>query len=306
MWGEFSSEAYKTLPSVGTVTIWNPFTGQYERIEMPDGGRGYYRPPSLVSVWATAPLLHNNSVGDFNNDPSVDGRVKAFKDAIAKLLGSGHNTGASGRARLRRGSNLNEATGSLDDQGLIWRLPNSAWLRIPANQLPLLAERLIGLPFAVLWILPLAVLALATLFLRASRWWRRWVGGPLVVLAFVTAVLLSVFAGYLVDVSVRLPRGLPVNVVANLDFDSLKVDLTGLALGDNWERVKRVGRVGKLLYEMQHLPPNGPASEMIAALGKELDPASRNRDHVMDRGHYFGWLLTDEERRELIALLLTF
>jgi hypothetical protein len=95
-------------------------------------------------------------------------------------------------------------------------------------------------------------------------------------------------------------------VVANLDFDSLKVDLTGLALGDNWERVKRVGRVGKLLYEMQHLPPNGPASEMIAALGKELDPASRNRDHVMDRGHYFGWLLTDEERRELIALLLTF
>jgi hypothetical protein len=40
----------------------------------------------LVSLWASAPFLHNNSVGDFTNDPSVAGRMRAFNDAIEKLL----------------------------------------------------------------------------------------------------------------------------------------------------------------------------------------------------------------------------
>ena len=46
----------------------------------PAGGRGYYRTASLVSIWATAPFLHNNSVGTFNGDPSVNGRIAAFND----------------------------------------------------------------------------------------------------------------------------------------------------------------------------------------------------------------------------------
>jgi hypothetical protein len=50
------------------------------------GGPGFYRVPTLVSIWATAPLLHNNSLGTFNNDPSIDGRLDAFDDAIRKLL----------------------------------------------------------------------------------------------------------------------------------------------------------------------------------------------------------------------------
>ena len=28
-----------------------------------DGGRGYYRPISLLSVWAFAPFMHNNAIG---------------------------------------------------------------------------------------------------------------------------------------------------------------------------------------------------------------------------------------------------
>ena len=31
----------------------------------PGGGRGYYRTPVLVSLWATAPYLHNNALGDY-------------------------------------------------------------------------------------------------------------------------------------------------------------------------------------------------------------------------------------------------
>ena len=30
---------------------------------MPAGGRGYTRPPSLISLWSTAPFLLNNTVG---------------------------------------------------------------------------------------------------------------------------------------------------------------------------------------------------------------------------------------------------
>ena len=47
---------------------------------------GYYRTPSLVSVWSSAPLLHNNTLGKFTGDPSVAGRMEAFNDAIEKLL----------------------------------------------------------------------------------------------------------------------------------------------------------------------------------------------------------------------------
>ena len=80
-----------------------------------DNGRGYYRPPSLLSVWAHAPFMHNNAIGpelcgkgtddlyvspyvDENNkpmadppaclpfDPSVEGRYDLFKKSIRALL----------------------------------------------------------------------------------------------------------------------------------------------------------------------------------------------------------------------------
>ena len=40
----------------------------------------------LISIWATSPLLHNNTLGLYNHDPSVRGRLAAFNDAIDKLL----------------------------------------------------------------------------------------------------------------------------------------------------------------------------------------------------------------------------
>ena len=66
IWDNFSSASYKSLPSVGTITVYDPFTGKpqpYRRCRPPGGG--YTRVPSLVSVWATAPYLLNNSVGKF-------------------------------------------------------------------------------------------------------------------------------------------------------------------------------------------------------------------------------------------------
>lgn len=86
VWQWFSSDTYKSPESATTIQVWNPYTEENEPFTVPAAGRGYYRTPSLVSVWATAPLLHNNSLGRFNGDPSVKGRVEAFHDAIEKLL----------------------------------------------------------------------------------------------------------------------------------------------------------------------------------------------------------------------------
>lgn len=86
IWDNFSSHSYKSLPSVGTITVRNPFTGDPYAYKMPAGGRGYTRPPSLIALWSTAPFLLNNTVGEANGDPSVDGRMKVFNDSIEQML----------------------------------------------------------------------------------------------------------------------------------------------------------------------------------------------------------------------------
>src|SRR5262249_44681507 len=67
--------------------LYNPLTGQRTvKFTVPDQRSPSYRTPSLVSIWATAPYLHNNSVGVFTGDPSVAGRMAAFEDGMRKLL----------------------------------------------------------------------------------------------------------------------------------------------------------------------------------------------------------------------------
>ena len=85
---------------------------------MKGSGRGYYRPPTLFSLWTQAPFMHNNAIGpevcgtpsrrevDFYSspyvdqndrplanpppcvpfDPSVEGRYKLYKDSMQDLL----------------------------------------------------------------------------------------------------------------------------------------------------------------------------------------------------------------------------
>lgn len=87
VWEQFSSKTYKKLPSPGTLTLENPFNEDKPlKLKVPGGGTGYYRTPTLISMWATAPFLHNNMLGDYNTDSSVKGRMEAFNDAVEKLL----------------------------------------------------------------------------------------------------------------------------------------------------------------------------------------------------------------------------
>jgi hypothetical protein len=86
IWDNFSSQSYKDLPSVGNITWYDPVTGEPRQYMMPAGGRGYTRPPSLISVWSTAPFLLNNSVGQFESSPSVEARMRSFQNSIEQML----------------------------------------------------------------------------------------------------------------------------------------------------------------------------------------------------------------------------
>ncbi|HWA46827.1 MAG TPA: hypothetical protein VG742_01065, partial [Dongiaceae bacterium] len=86
IWDNFSSDSYKNLPSVGKVTFQDPFDGHPWVYDMPAGGRGYTRVPSLISLWSTAPFLLANTVGPFTGDPSVEGRMRSFDASIEQML----------------------------------------------------------------------------------------------------------------------------------------------------------------------------------------------------------------------------
>ncbi len=102
IWDNFSSETYKSLPSVGNLEIYAPvrLDDPLEPrpwptegggpggapLPAPAGGRGYQHVPSLVHIWSTAPYLHNNEVGWFTNDPSTEGRLVAFDHGMRELL----------------------------------------------------------------------------------------------------------------------------------------------------------------------------------------------------------------------------
>jgi mono/diheme cytochrome c family protein len=115
IWDNFSSETYKTLPAVGTIETYDPgHPGKPFLFEAPAGGPGYYRPPSLIAIWSSAPFLHNHSVGIFTGDPSVAGRMRAFSDAIEKLLWPEKRLGTAS----------------------IWRTTQTSYLRIPEGYVP--------------------------------------------------------------------------------------------------------------------------------------------------------------------------
>ena len=88
IWDNFSSQTYKERGPIEPLEFFNPFDAAHPIRFQPraSGGTGYYRTASVASVWSSAPLLHNNSLGTFTGDPSVAGRIAAFNDAIEKLL----------------------------------------------------------------------------------------------------------------------------------------------------------------------------------------------------------------------------
>jgi hypothetical protein len=201
MWEDFTSQTYKDLDRVGRITYHDPFSGAEKSYDAPGGGRGYYRVPTLISIWATAPFLHNNALGKFNNNPSVKGRLEAFDDAAAKLLWPEKRLRVTAQdlsdqyalhqhlwPRQSRQSGP-KPYGQLSDQekadlvkavndqleadgGLVWRTTEESWLTIPGPQIPSLIAGVTGwTPFwvgLVPWLPSILFVALGgALLLRA-------------------------------------------------------------------------------------------------------------------------------------------
>ena len=126
IWDNFSSETYKNLPSVGKVTLQDPFTAERWQYQMPGGGLGFTRVPSLISIWSTAPFLVNNRLGPFSDDVSVDGRMKGFDASIEQLLWP---------EKREREPGFN---------GYIVRTTERSYVEIPKRSTPVELQKLIG------------------------------------------------------------------------------------------------------------------------------------------------------------------
>ena len=131
IWDNFSSQSYKDLPSAGEITWYQPITGEPRRYVLPAGGRGYTRPPSLISVWSTAPFLLNNSVGHFEVEPSVEARMRSFQKSIEQMLWP----------------ETRERDTQLSDKvpGLIDRTTKTSYIRIAGGYLPGALQPILGL-----------------------------------------------------------------------------------------------------------------------------------------------------------------
>jgi hypothetical protein len=301
VWEDYSSETYKNLPAVGKITCWNPFAQQNVEWQMPGNGRGYYRPPPLVGIWATAPFLHNNTCGLFNNDPSVKGRLEAFNDGIYRLLTPGKTDEQAEANRYLwasgpstdQGSPLNHTTIERlkQDHGLIWRTPVETHLHIPgcyiqqfvAGVSPEGIRWLVNYP----WICFGALLLIGIVILLESQ--RRALGYLVLVLAVLFGLFAAFLRGWFGDLNVApTPAGTPVDLLANLDP----------------EQAKKPANLATLTYGMKNLRKPGTDAERIQV--EKLLGMSASPDLVLDRGHYFAKDLSKQELDDLVDLLKTF
>jgi hypothetical protein len=133
VWDNFSSKDFKDLRKnnpVTSIVVDHPYEDRKWTWDVPRKtgddddllyGPGYYRPPSLISMWATAPFLHNNSVGNYfpadknynpnlipdrNFDVTVPGRLAVYDDAMDKLLNPEKRHGRNSISRTTQDSTL--------------------------------------------------------------------------------------------------------------------------------------------------------------------------------------------------------
>ena len=224
VWDNFSSQTYKELAQPAVLEFENPFDEtqpiRYEP-KARKAGPGVYRVPSLISIWSSAPFLHNNALGTFTGDPSVAGRIQAFQDAAEKLLWP--------ERRLGRAS--------------IWRTQEECYLSLRHEFLPKPLQRLAG----------------------TDGWVRI---GP-------------------------VPKGMPVNLLANLEPDLGEMATLGARL------TKALVAIGA-----RDLSSEEAAAELSKAV-PDLLAANKCPDFVEDKGHYFGTELPDEDKRAVIEFLKT-
>jgi hypothetical protein len=249
IWDNFTSQSYKDLPSVGEITWYHPYTGEPQTYKMPAGGRGYTRPPSLISLWSTAPFLLNNSVGRFESSPSVEARVRSFQDSIEQMLWP---------ERREKDSLLGDRI-----PGKIDRTLQPTYLRVAGGYLPDFLRRL-----------------------PAER------------------LLPNVFGEGGIEIG-PIPAGTPLNLLANVN---LLTESSNPA-----QRLQYGTKIGELVIktvnDLAALPKDATDEQARTTFRNLVDPLlalSKCPDFIVNRGHRFGTMLPDADKRALIELLKTF
>jgi hypothetical protein len=222
MWEDFASQTYKELDSVGRIKYFDPFSGAEKSFQAPSNGPGYYRVPTLISIWATAPFLHNNALGTFNGEPAVQKRLEAFNDAIGRLLWPERRLVPTTYVEWKVSKEYYKEPMSVTvdpeqikkDNGWIWRTPEKTWIRFYGHELPTFVAGLTGWPDWLVSLLPwlpsLLFVVLGVLLLLSGSVTRMrqkvenkvsfagWVFGPIRWFLLVGSFLLFVVSGYLV------------------------------------------------------------------------------------------------------------
>jgi hypothetical protein len=252
IWDNFSSTSYKNLPSVGTITVHDPYTGAPSSFPMPAGGRGYTRPPSLISLWSTAPFLLNNSLGEkyYRASGSVADRMTSFDGAIRELLWP----------ETREGNLVYVTASGKTLHGKVDVTPNDTFLRVPKGYLPD---------------------------------WLQQFSGPL------GSVKPWLFKDGGIDLG-PIPAGTPINLISNVDLEQQTAV------------IPLVAKTLAVFRSMEGVGDPEARRALFAPLVKDFLAASKCKDFVVNRGHYFGTDyfaeepgLSDADKNALISYLKT-
>jgi hypothetical protein len=284
IWDNFSSDSYKSLPSVGKIKLRDAWTGQeydYPREAdrtLPGGGRGFTRPASLISVWSSAPYLLNNTVGELDPEhkgaiytppPSVEARMRAFNDGIEKMLWP----------EKREKDPL--FTANVPGVGIIDRTTTTSAIRVPVGFIPDNLKGLIDI---------------------SSRF------------------LPGVFRQDHVEIG-PIPKGMPVSLLASLDMLGDAAATPGERLQRQQRVAALLIKAKRDLRALGKDATDEQARATFSNLVPDLLALSKCPDFVVNKGHYFGteYLnmapfpaavrepgLSDDDKRALIAFLKTF
>jgi hypothetical protein len=96
-------------------------------------GRGYIRPPSLLSLWSSAPFGLSNAVGRFRPEATVEARMDSFDDSIRKWLWPETRRGDLDRVREL---GLPEAYAQTSLEGYVYRTTATSYVTVPLGYLP--------------------------------------------------------------------------------------------------------------------------------------------------------------------------
>ncbi|WGD54704.1 hypothetical protein QA641_12800 [Bradyrhizobium sp. CB1650] len=296
IWDNFTSSSYKSLPPVKELTVQHPVSGASMPLRPLGNGRGYLRPPSLISLWSTAPFLSNNSVGheddatyrysyrastseggggDYTGAascpaasddnpylPCVANRVKVFERSIRQLL----------TPSTRR---LDKHT-QIPVPGYIYRTTAPACMLVAKGYMPSWEQRLAR---PLHWLAPWAIDEEGGIAL-----------GP-------------------------LPKDFPINALTNTKLLPDNDEPGGI--GHYWRLAKAMPTLASAFKKMggkcspdeladPQTQANSEAAVRDTGLVDALVGLSKCPDYVVNRGHYFGADLPADDKEALVAYLKHF